>query len=115
MRGRSWLIAIAVGAQPGTAWAAGPTPSSKPSAAQPASATVRPGSDAAHGLAGTPAAPEGTTTRWEYRVITYDRVAMFSDSDHDMRMLGLMGWELVGVTYDPNARTIVCFFKRPLR
>jgi hypothetical protein len=53
--------------------------------------------------------------RWEYRVLTYDRVAMFSDSEDDLRMLGLMGWELVGVTHDPNARTIVCFLKRPLR
>jgi hypothetical protein len=53
-------------------------------------------------------------TRWEYKVTTYDRVAMFSDSEHELRMLGLMGWELVSVTFDPNARTIVCFFKRPL-
>ncbi|MEB3330384.1 MAG: hypothetical protein VKQ33_14255 [Candidatus Sericytochromatia bacterium] len=60
------------------------------------------------------AASPAALVRWEYRVLTYDRVAMFSDSQHELRMLGLLGWELVGVTFDPNARTIVCFFKRPL-
>lgn len=52
--------------------------------------------------------------RWEYKVTTYNRVAVFGDSDHEMRLLGLLGWELVSTTYDPHARTIVCFYKRPL-
>jgi hypothetical protein len=53
--------------------------------------------------------------RWEYKVFNYNRVAMFGDSDSDMRLLGLQGWELVSSVYDPNARTIVCFYKRPLK
>jgi hypothetical protein len=69
--------------------------------------------------AGTTPSPAPTSspqrlTRWEYKVTTYDRVAMFSDSEQELRMLGLLGWELVSVTFDPNARTIVCFFKRPI-
>jgi hypothetical protein len=51
---------------------------------------------------------------WEYKVTIYNRVAVFGDSDHEMRLLGLMGWELVSTTYDPHARTIVCFYKRPI-
>jgi len=65
----------------------------------------------------TPAAPgpSAAIVRWEYKVLNYNRVAMFGDSDSDMRLLGLQGWELVSSVYDPNARTIVCFFKRPLK
>ncbi|MEB3284083.1 MAG: hypothetical protein VKN33_02195 [Candidatus Sericytochromatia bacterium] len=52
--------------------------------------------------------------RWEYKVTIYNRLTVFGDSDHEMRLLGLMGWELVSTTFDPHARTIVCFFKRPI-
>jgi hypothetical protein len=61
-----------------------------------------------------PATPEKNVVRWEYKVTIYNRVAVFGDSDHEMRLLGLMGWELVSTTYDPHARTIVCFYKRPV-
>ena len=114
MRGRSWLIVGAVALAPLPGWAAqapqaGSTPRSdvpKPAAIAPTGAPTPP--------AATPVATPAVT-RWEYRVVTYDRIAMFSDSDHDLRLMGLLGWELVAVTFDPNARTIVCFFKRPLR
>lgn len=60
------------------------------------------------------ASPSSNVARWEYKVTIYNRVAVFGDSDHEMRLLGLLGWELVSTTYDPHARTIVCFYKRPL-
>lgn len=62
-----------------------------------------------------PAPSAAPVVRWEYKVLNYNRVAMFGDSDSDMRLLGLQGWELVSSVYDPNARTIVCFYKRPLK
>lgn len=52
--------------------------------------------------------------RWEYKQITYNRVALIGDSETELRLLGLQGWELVSAFYDPNARTIVCFLKRPV-
>ncbi|MEB3196267.1 MAG: hypothetical protein VKP62_03595 [Candidatus Sericytochromatia bacterium] len=55
-----------------------------------------------------------SVTRWEYKVVDYNRVVVFGDSDQDLRLLGLLGWELVSVTYEPQARTTLCFFKRPL-
>lgn len=63
-----------------------------------------------------PAAPtaQAVLVRWEYQVLNYNRVAMFGNSDTDLKLLGLQGWELVSSVYDPNARTIVCFLKRPL-
>lgn len=61
-----------------------------------------------------PAATPRAIQRWEYKQITYNRVALIGDSEAELRLLGLQGWELVSAFYDPNARTIVCFLKRPL-
>ncbi len=61
-----------------------------------------------------PAATARPITRWEYKQITYNRVALLGDSEAELRLLGLQGWELVSAFFDPNARTIVCFLKRPL-
>jgi hypothetical protein len=75
-------------------------------------------------LAAAPAAPVAAppapaptprvVPRWEYKVITYNRVALLGDSEAELKLLGYQGWELVSAFYDPNARTIVAFLKRPL-
>lgn len=61
-----------------------------------------------------PAATPRAIVRWEYKQITYNRVALLGDSEAELRLLGLQGWELVSAFFDPNARTIVCFLKRPI-
>ena len=65
--------------------------------------------------AGLPASPAPKAMpRWEYKVITYNRVALLGDSETELRLLGFQGWELVSAIFYTNARTIVCFLTRPV-